>query len=101
PLTLLCGSLPLHAALPIFVIDRAEGRALAAGPTELRASGVFEGHPYRLRLEGGPLAVLAQADAPWPLELFAEGLDASLVVAGSRSEEHTSELQSRDNLVCR
>src|SRR5690606_24517835 len=67
----------------VLVIDRAEGRALAAGPTELRASGVFEGHPYRLRLEGGPLAALAQADAPWPLELFAEGLDASLVVAGS------------------
>src|SRR5690606_12489483 len=29
------------------------------------------------------------------------GSDTSVVVDGERSEEHTSELQSRENLVCR
>ena len=35
------------------------------------------------------------------LELLSRGLAEKLFVSGVRSEEHTSELQSRRNLVCR
>src|SRR2546430_10616772 len=44
----------------------------------------------------------------WPAERFAaladslvEGSGAEVVLIGARSEEHTSELQSQSNLVCR
>src|SRR5690606_34905256 len=42
---------------------------------------------YRLPLDGGEPVNLTEANQAWD--------------AGPRSEEHTSELQSRENLVCR
>src|SRR5690606_41403434 len=35
------------------------------------------------------------------LQLIAAGADGQLLARDHRSEEHTSELQSRENLVCR
>src|SRR5690606_3840782 len=47
------------------------------------------------RIAGGARAVLERAG------MFARsGWSSHLVVTGVRSEEHTSELQSRENLVC-
>src|SRR5690625_6320825 len=45
---------------------------------------------------------LASRDANWmrPLYEFL-GLSVGVIVSGQRSEEHTSELQSRGHLVCR
>src|SRR5690606_40158692 len=52
------------------------------------------------------LAALAMPDAQLVVEveqteLGAHGRDRVASAASSRSEEHTSELQSRENLVCR
>src|SRR5690606_40624589 len=85
--------LSLHDALPIFpppdVLDRMRdwremaGIALAAG----------------IRPCSGALIVLVFALSQG---LFLAGVAATLAMAfGTRSEEHTSELQSRENLVCR
>src|SRR5690349_23971559 len=70
-------TLSLHDALPIYVPARSDG----SGPKEpLRLDGFCE--PADLRLGHRALQVGGQ------------------LVAG-RSEEHTSELQSRRDLVCR
>src|SRR5690606_22877953 len=45
--------------------------------------------------------VVAPGDAAMKLRKIAVGLLVVLVASGTRSEEHTSELQSRENLVCR
>src|SRR2546427_1049744 len=68
-------TLSLHDALPIWA--------------ELRQAGPDHGHalgPARARMDGRPAAT-AQPRRPAAL--------------GDRSEEHTSELQSQSNLVCR
>src|SRR5207302_10959169 len=83
-------TLSLHDALPILgprePVDAAErgGRAVLAGgvqrdqgPRRLRRRAVAAADPARLVVRAGVLAPAA------------------------RSEEHTSELQSRENLVCR
>src|SRR5690606_42051423 len=45
---------------------------------------------------------LLAAAAPWLFGFAAGGAETWVLVgAGARSEEHTSELQSRENLVCR
>src|SRR5690606_41994251 len=87
---------PLHAALPIHLLDLrppgpdATRRALAeapAGSLVVNASGLGKDRP------GSPLpddAVLPEGAFAWEFNY-----------RGSRSEEHTSELQSRENLVCR
>src|SRR5690606_16391873 len=71
----------------------------------------FDGAPQgsiQLRRLSGDLMV--PGDNPFPLELERLGLDLALTRANTsssrleaklRSEEHTSELQSRENLVCR
>src|SRR5690606_39818871 len=52
------------------------------------------------RLRAGP-DDLAGLDVAREHEARGRGDDVELGVAGARSEEHTSELQSRENLVCR
>src|SRR5256885_12531105 len=47
---------------------------------------------------GGPLALVRDGD---PIELDVPGRRLTLRVEDARSEEHTSELQSPCNLVCR
>src|SRR5690606_40986142 len=80
-------TLSLHDALPIYVLG-----------------GVDQLHPVR-RLACGPLDLLVAlvADQQDVVVLAVEAVDL-LVDLGderARSEEHTSELQSRENLVCR
>src|SRR5690606_40815813 len=80
--------LSLHDALPIFAIRAAACVALRAPRLllERRAGLTVLVATERLLGEGAGFAVLLE-----------------LAVAGAlhRSEEHTSELQSRENLVCR
>src|SRR5256885_8282963 len=71
-------SLPLHAALPIFGETLCEEPPHDVDPRRLRAR-------LRRALRRGRV----------PLQ------DDRLLRAGPRSEEHTSELQSPCNLVCR
>src|SRR5690606_39596953 len=78
--------LSLHDALPIF--DR-----LAALPGDTL---VCCGHEYTLA--NAAFAAAADADNP---ALHARRAEAASQRERRRSEEHTSELQSRENLVCR
>src|SRR5690606_42150640 len=97
-----CAStLPLHAALPFFVgvgaaaVDfqvstgrmpmQMSGPQAAAKPPQMNPEQTAQRAAYVASLGAGPAI---------PTE---EQVDASL---GDRSEEHTSELQSRENLVC-
>src|SRR5690606_41309889 len=92
---------PLHDALPIFRARPLEARRVHEGN---RANG------YEL-VSARPTLHAASAPAPrlgfvglgWigrkRLDAIAARGEARVV--GLRSEEHTSELQSRENLVCR
>src|SRR5690606_41485748 len=71
-------TLSLHDALPISALARQVARGI----------GEVEGMSARLRTVPPVAPVTVVATAPVPEE-------------GARSEEHTSELQSRENLVCR
>src|SRR3712207_7989294 len=81
-------TLSLHDALPIYrpVQGRAELRQLPVPPRVGRRFGRV-GDPTRLRERRRP------GDAP--------RVQADRHVGRARSEEHTSELQSRQYLVCR
>src|SRR5690606_41916759 len=93
-------TLYLHDALPIY-----------HGRTDRRrqAGRGLPGHGYSLLL----LPKFLQADGGWRRivwmskglkERVKEGIDADMmdkIATEDRSEEHTSELQSRENLVCR
>src|SRR5690606_41737476 len=86
--------LSLPDALPIYLVDADVARHLGALAVDV--AGV-EGRDVRV---GDGRVLLA--------ELLAEELDRGLLLAAEepehepeRSEEHTSELQSRENLVCR
>src|SRR5690606_40286333 len=87
--------LSLHAALPIFTSDEEERQrqgyemittlryAEEDGRLRCEAAVFSEGGEDLVEIRYGPAATL------WRINL------------GWRSEEHTSELQSRENLVCR
>src|SRR5690606_41433375 len=77
-------SLSLHDALPIFLVGRGASPALVGSLQGPRVRFTGEVDDVRPHLESG--AVFAA-----PLR----------IATGIRSEEHTSELQSRENLVCR
>src|SRR5205085_11471013 len=92
-------SLSLHDALPIFddeqsvALHPADGLAHggAALPEALGDAGPQRDDAFLLELEDGPQVHLG-------------GIDESahaLILPPRRSEEHTSELQSQSNLVCR
>src|SRR5690606_40113341 len=91
-------TLPLHDALPIWQVvpgDTGDGRVTQPhGLHALRHPPGFV--PVQLRgLAGVDLAEVAPPGA-----LVATDEEGGLAVL-PRSEEHTSELQSRENLVCR
>src|SRR5690606_41082615 len=73
-------SLSLHDALPILAVRYARLRAVEAA--DKRVALVFSAYPTKHARIGN-----------------AVGLDTP--ASAVRSEEHTSELQSRENLVCR
>src|SRR5690606_41664006 len=84
-------TLSLHDALPIYIIsgDRDPAGADRAGADARR--------------HGSPGPAPAPADPAGHRRRLALGLRpvSGTSGAGGRSEEHTSELQSRENLVCR
>src|SRR5690606_41765661 len=93
------GPLSLHDALPISVRPERAVRGAGAVP----AAGVAPDAAARLLLGGGDrvrtqLRQPPQHD-PAVARLPVRGRDHRPLDA--RSEEHTSELQSRENLVCR
>src|SRR5690606_40850948 len=86
-------ALSLHDALPIWRLLRARGGAgLRHRP---RHAARVEPRPARAGL-AGPAAGAARRDLA-----RAAGRGPPARRADPRSEEHTSELQSRENLVCR
>src|SRR5690606_41138554 len=96
PATTDISTLSLHDALPILQHD-------ARRPQRFRPARARTHHRQERRLDAASLTVMpgqpAAAD-PRPGSFWASSFffrDSS----GIRSEEHTSELQSRENLVCR
>src|SRR5690606_41326298 len=84
--------LSLHDALPIFDLLQAAGLFLRRG------GDLFGDQGQALDLTGDPLQRLAGiADQGHARPDLAAGFRNQRL----RSEEHTSELQSRENLVCR
>src|SRR5690606_41734082 len=92
-------TLSLHDALPIYapespLFDVALWRA---GLDEIKAS-----YPrYRLVVEPGRYLVAEAGVLLLSVTQVVEKDGVCRVGADARSEEHTSELQSRENLVCR
>src|SRR5688572_31870336 len=80
-------TLSLHDALPIFY---------ALNASFERTRHVTDGQP--MSGDGGAVEVNFQN---WNLHLLFERQVDDARHAGHRSEEHTSELQSQSNLVCR
>src|SRR5690606_39320475 len=88
-------SLSLHDALPIFLVDpfRVPGEGDLHRPLDLRAGGALE-----VVLVGGRQGGEGGVDSALLVGALPRVV---LPVHHLRSEEHTSELQSRENLVCR
>src|SRR5690606_40009937 len=91
-------TLPLHAALPIFLgeVEHLSALLLEVGPHR----EVGPGHGAAEGVDAGAV------DAGEAVEGAGGGVEALVGRAEVprvevRSEEHTSELQSRENLVCR
>src|SRR5690606_41380822 len=89
-------SVSLHDALPICMVNSVGEMIPASSPTFSTTSSmsprVFTSTPSdAASRQGRPVA---RADSAAPLNLPA-------IATPRRSEEHTSELQSRENLVCR
>src|SRR5207302_11088297 len=85
-------TLSLHDALPIFYhAGRADDVIISAGWTmsAVEIENTLLKHP-----DVREAAVIAVPDAT-------RGQVAKAFIVSNRSEEHTSELQSRENLVCR
>src|SRR5690606_40976548 len=91
---------PLHDALPIFP-DRIE--AWANGPV---VPALYAQHRQKMMVKPGEIT----GDSSRLTDDERESIDAVIKFYGKRkafelsdlrSEEHTSELQSRENLVCR
>src|SRR3712207_8264551 len=85
-------TLSLHDALPIFPRARVEPRAGAAGAVRAHHLARRHARPRGGRVGRGAAARVG--DRP-------RGGGAEVRRARPRSEEHTSELQSRQYLVCR
>src|SRR5256886_7332600 len=83
--------LPLHAPLPISVRAPAPPGSSGGSAGATHPGGGSEG------VVEAPSDSLAER---FP-QLAREDLDRAARAAGKRSEEHTSELQSQSNLVCR
>src|SRR2546430_5068578 len=85
--------LPLHAALPIFLPParpRSRAPAVDRGRARVPAAVPVAGEPARAARRR---ELRREPDARVPVHAHAP--------AAPRSEEHTSELQSQSNLVCR
>src|SRR5690606_40792940 len=93
---------PRYSLFPYTTLFRSHRRS-AAPPGRPRAGA--RGDPLALRPDRGDGGRCGDRCRPWPSSALrgAELVNPIDRVIGwvSRSEEHTSELQSRENLVCR
>src|SRR5690606_41270955 len=89
-------TLSLHDALPIFAVGRhrVEGRLLSQPVIDPRAV-IAARRGEDVALNAQLLGDLGQPDGGLMIDLVGQ------LRVQVRSEEHTSELQSRENLVCR
>src|SRR5690606_41287560 len=94
-------SLPLHDALPISVVIR--HRATVVFAPEVRVSQPCDGI-----ISGVGIDTIFASTSKEALEIVGSRIVIVVTeggigqcIVGIRSEEHTSELQSRENLVCR
>src|SRR5207253_4504734 len=88
-------TLSLHDALPILL-------ALGAVATFSDAGAICERRGQRSHGEASQCRLAKRGDQLRPQRMRPQpDLSARQVRAGKRSEEHTSELQSRGHLVCR
>src|SRR5699024_12516941 len=89
----------LHDALPIFVVDRSIVANVFGGPQKAHVAAEAGEILAQLRADavGRDLVVVERAVSDGMPKLRHQ-LPAS---GGGRSEEHTSELQSRFDIVCR
>src|SRR5690554_7566440 len=85
-------TLSLHDALPI-----STGMVVRVGPVHCLPSAPLDALPLALRRR----VVRTVLDDLHGRPLAAAAVDGVLSLAPGRSEEHTSELQSRPHLVCR
>src|SRR5690606_41844954 len=91
-------TLSLHDALPISAMVGPIGDEIVSRPGQRDAAGLSE------RFESGGDVYAVPVDAAVSLLQHVAEIDADAeqhATVGGRSEEHTSELQSRENLVCR
>src|SRR2546430_5367741 len=83
--------------------------SVLAGTTSINAAapGFVEGHlkiisPREVELANGtPASITAESYAEYPLIILSRDEKKEIARVTARSEEHTSELQSQSNLVCR
>src|SRR5690606_40671486 len=93
--------LPLHDALPIWIVDRRFRivRYFATVPGRFRSARRVTEDETALR---GTRAAKCQSGSRNGSARLLPGIGQDLILLHiARSEEHTSELQSRENLVCR
>src|SRR5690606_42021613 len=101
PTTTENSTLSLHDALPIFWFSAKRWRKLSFGPLSL-----FYRFGRNERFSRNPRKAFAQGflnlgTAKTPLASMPTIAPGVYSFGHPRSEEHTSELQSRENLVCR
>src|SRR5690606_41587094 len=91
-------TLSLHDALPIFYPGRVFRALDSLAPADVRVV-ILGQDPYHGPGQAQGLAFSVPDACPTPPSL--RNMFAELSQLYPRSEEHTSELQSRENLVCR
>src|SRR5690606_41818411 len=93
--------LSLHDALPICAASGAPTDSEAPAADSSGAPAAAAAHPPKDPSElAGHLGYL-YVSSPIDTQVFVQGKAAGQTNSYLRSEEHTSELQSRENLVCR
>src|SRR5690606_40292743 len=92
-------ALPLRAALPIWsavsAVRRARSRKQTHRRAEVKATGTMPARPVSVASPG------SRKQATRDRTTGSAGAVLHPRTHGKRSEEHTSELQSREKLVCR
>src|SRR5699024_12601033 len=100
PATRAIHPLSLHDALPIWSTPADTARRQRGTPPARRAAPFPRFRPPAVRV-GGTDARVAKPAAETPAGTAARATAAAGRAVPARSEEHTSELQSRFDLVCR
>src|SRR5690606_39799575 len=98
--TIYCRTRSLHDALPIFPAAALAADALAE-VSDFFSIGTNDLTMYTLAIDRGNEQVAHLYDPLHPAVLRLLQFTTQAARHAGRSEEHTSELQSRENLVCR